>query len=194
MVRFRSDFLWQARKMQKSGKSVPKTNFCPPYYNEGTSLPLENKRETIMKVRFKNLIGGYTGQADDSVIYFHPGMNRYIVRRKPVHKINSGNNRFAAICNSLSQLPLSPAYVEDFKLYHKLYNRLPPNRERQLPAWNNLWKKMMWNMQRIYGTELIGITYADIIGNQLPCICVKAAVEAGLLPKVKGWETMVAQM
>ncbi len=147
-----------------------------------------------MKVRFKNLIGGYTGQADDSVIYFHPGLNRYIIRRKANPVLNAGNNRFGAICKRISQLPLSPAYVEDFKVYHRLFNRVPPNRERQLPAWNNLWRKMMWNMQRIYGIELSSISYADITQNQLPCRSVKAAVEAGLLPKVNGWESMDAQM
>ncbi|MDD2230161.1 MAG: hypothetical protein PHY48_12190 [Candidatus Cloacimonetes bacterium] len=147
-----------------------------------------------MKVHFKNLIGGYTGQADDSVIYYHPGINRYIIRSKGKHKTHAGNMQFKAICDNLKQLQLSQAYVQDFKDYLQLYNHLPSNRDNPLPAWNNLWLKLMWSMQRIMGVQLLSLTNSQIAEDTLPCISVKAAVEAGLLPKVKGWEGMVAQM
>jgi hypothetical protein len=141
-----------------------------------------------MKVRFKNLIGGYTGMTDDSVIYFNPSLNRYIVRSKPKHKIHNGNSKFSSVSRSLKQLCPSQEYISDFKAYLKLYNRLPAHREAPLPVWNNLWVKMMWSMQRIYAIDLATITRQQIVDNNLPCISVKAAVEAGLLPKVAGWE------
>jgi hypothetical protein len=53
---------------------------------------------------------------------------------------------------------------------------------------------MMWSMQRILGVGLLSLTNSQITEQNLPCISVKTAVQAGLLPKVKGWEEMDAQM
>jgi hypothetical protein len=169
--------------------------FVHPQYYEGAYSPRSNKiKGENMKVRFKNLIGGYTGTADDSVIYFNPGLNRYIVRSKPKHKSHSGNSKFSDVARSLKQLCPAEEYISDFKAYLKLYNRLPAHREAPLPVWNNLWVKMMWSMHNIYGIELAGITRQQIMDNNLPCKSVKAAVEAGLLPKVVGWEGFDALM
>jgi len=37
-------------------------------------------------------------------------------------------------------------------------------------------------------------TRDDIYTNDLPCIAVKRAIEAGLLPRVQGWEGLDAEM
>jgi len=39
-----------------------------------------------MKVLFKHMINGYTGKADDSIIYYNRYLNRVIIRRRPDRK------------------------------------------------------------------------------------------------------------
>ena len=56
-------------------------------------------------------------------------------------------------------------------------------------SWYNLYIKMLFAMQKaLPGIDLATITIEQIYAEQLPCISVKAAVEAGLLPRVKGYE------
>ena len=57
----------------------------------------------------------------------------------------------------------------------------------------NLWGlflKLMWAMAKMRGLDLEFLTRETIESENLPCRSVKDAVEAGLLPMVKGYEWM----
>jgi len=45
-----------------------------------------------------------------------------------------------------------------------------------------------------YSLDLVILTRADIYAQALPCITAKAAVEAGLLSAVNGYERFVSEM
>jgi hypothetical protein len=68
------------------------------------------------------------------------------------------------------------------------YNKLKANEDRPVQCWNNLYNKLMFAMQRTMGIPLAEITREMITDLDLPCSSVKAAVEAGLLPWVNGYE------
>ncbi len=148
-----------------------------------------------MKVLFKNLLAGYTGKADDCVIYYNSKANCCIIRRRPRFKNNPSNDNFRQIMANLRKIKPSHGYISDLHLYLNLYNKLPGNRNRKLITWNNLWYKMLWAMQRTAaGIELKTLTRDQIIATGLPCRTVKTAVDAGLIPKVKGYQYLVNQI
>jgi len=145
-----------------------------------------------MKVKFKNLLLGYTGKADDSVIYFSPKLGQYIIRRAPQSRDHAGKQRFAEIQKRIFALNPSPAYQADLKSYLLKYNALPATQGKAILSWNYLYSKLMWNMHHVCKVDLASITREDL--PELPCHTIAAAVEAGLLPKVKGYLELDAEI
>lgn len=143
-----------------------------------------------MKVRFKHLIGGYTGKADDSVIYFSPKLGRYIVRKAPSFHEGEHHRNFAALQRQIFGIQPSADYRDDMRQYLKLYNQLPGYRERPVLSWNLMYVKMLWNMHYIMGVDLRTIDRE--LALDLPCRCVADAVEAGMMPRVKGYQDFTA--
>lgn len=145
-----------------------------------------------MQVKFKNLIMGYTGMADGSVIYYSPKMRRYLLRRAPQGGRHPGQSRFAEIQKRIFGLKPSAAFKEDIKAYLPKYNALKANLEKTILSWNYLYSKMMWSMHHICKVDLVSIEREQL--PDLPCHSLAAAIEAGLLPKVQGWEGFTAEI
>jgi len=142
-----------------------------------------------MKVLFKNFINGYTGNADDYVMYYNRRINRVIMREKPVYRHHPGQPPFTAVMANLKALNPSQSYRDDAVKYVELYNELPANNGKNLVTWSNLFQKIMWMMKRIMPElDLATLTRAQIFADDLPCISVKRAVEAGIIPKVKNYD------
>lgn len=145
-----------------------------------------------MKVKFKNLLLGYTGKADDSVIYYSPAYGRYIVRRMAKYREGSNHRSFAELNKAIFGLKPSPEYRQDMICYMDGYNKLAANRDKPIAVWTNLYSKLMWNMHHIYKVDLATLTRTIVYAENLPCLSIARAVEAGLLPKVKGAEQLQA--
>ncbi|MCB5253215.1 MAG: hypothetical protein RBR69_09510 [Candidatus Cloacimonadaceae bacterium] len=145
-----------------------------------------------MQVKFKNLIMGYTGKADGSVIYFSPKLQKFLLRRAPHGKRHSGQSRFAEIQKRIFSLQPSEAFKDDIKTYLPLYNALKANLDKPILSWNYLYSKMMWSMHHICKVDLASIEREDLA--DLPCQSLAAAINAGLLPKVKGWHSYTGQI
>jgi len=139
-----------------------------------------------MKVKFKNLLMGYTGKADDSVIYFSPKRKRYIIRKAPIFHEGEHHREFAHIQKQIFGLHPSAEYRQDLREYLRLYNDLPGYKEQPILAWNLMYVKMLWNMHYIMGVDLRSIDRE--LALELPCRSVSDAVEAGMLPRVRGYQ------
>ena len=141
-----------------------------------------------MKVLFKNLLNGYVGKTDDSVIYYNRALNRCIIRRKPHYVNHPAHPRFSDVAKNLKLLNPSIGYREDLKQYLIQYRK--QHRDSKMLTWNNLWYKLMWAMSRRLQIDLATLSYDEIYDLMLPCRTVKAAVEADLIPEVKGYEDL----
>lgn len=135
---------------------------------------------------------GYTGKADDSVIYYSPAYGRYIVRKMAKYSEESNHRSFAQVNRAIFALNPSPEYRSNMQSYLLGYNKLAANKDKPVVVWTNLFSKLMWNMQRIYKVDLAGITRESAYAQSLPCLSIAQAVEAGLLPYVKGAEHLTA--
>jgi len=67
--------------------------------------------------------------------------------------------------------------------------------EYSFHSWVNLYMTLMSRLAKAYpAIDLKTLTRNDIIANDLPCKSVSAAVQAGLLSPVPGWEKLVAEI
>lgn len=141
-----------------------------------------------MKVLFKNMVNGFTGKADGSVIYYSRRLNRCLVRRRPIHKNHPRHPVWKEIMTNLGRIKPSDGYKDDLTWYLELYNQLKQNKFTPVICWNNLYIKLMFAMAKANPSiNLSTLTKQQIYDLDLPCISVKKAIEAGLLPVVKNY-------
>jgi len=138
-----------------------------------------------MKATLKNILLAYSGKCDGLVYYYNPRLDRMLVRTLPVWKPTENNHRLARIAKNLKALEISGDYRLDLITYTELYRR--EYKDINCTSWYNLFNRMMWALRKKYGTDLEHLTRAQIYSGELPCLNVKKAVEADLLPPVTGY-------
>lgn len=152
-----------------------------------------------MKAIFKNMIQAYSGKCDGLVYYYNPRLHRIVVRPHVKRRKTAQNDLFKTISFQLKALAPSEGYKRDLAMYVELHNRKASNYRHPLNNWYNAFTKLMWALAKgewkvESGTpvpvDLSTITRAFIYDNELPCITVKRAVEAGLLAPVNGYGLM----
>ena len=145
-----------------------------------------------MKVTFKNMIQAYQGKCDGLIYYYNPRLKRMLCRTYAKPRESTQNRRFATIAKNLRSLNPSEGFCNDLRVHADLYRRKNfdgPN----IVTWYNAYLMMMYAMAGLYPQlDLEHITRADIEDGALPCRSVKRAVEARLLPMVKGYELLDA--
>ena len=141
-----------------------------------------------MRVKTRSIPGNLTGKVDDLVLYRHRYGNKLYARKVGVFVDHPGQEPFRTAQQAIYALGPSEGYRQNLRDYLIAYNLLPENEGREAHAWNNLYNKLMFAMQRQTGIPLATLTREMINDMDMPCRSVKAAVEAGLLPMVKGVE------
>ncbi len=144
-----------------------------------------------MKVKFQYGLAGYTGKADGLVFCYNRRMGRVYARKNISPKLVENHHKMGSITANLHSLQPSTGFKDDLRLYVMRYNGLPENAEKEMYSWVNIYLKMMHQLAKSYPEiDLKTITRDYIYDNDLPCISVKRAVEAGLLPPVTDWELL----
>lgn len=142
-----------------------------------------------MRVNFKHMINGYTGIADGSVYYYNRQTNRIYVRSLPNRKPDKTNKDFASKMTNIGKWNPDFYYKEDWQMYVGYYNALPIYCNTPVTAWNNLFVKVLFAMEKqLPDVDLHTLTKQQIIDRNLPCISLKHAVETGFLPVTLGYE------
>ena len=123
-----------------------------------------------MKRESKHITADFTGSVDELIFYRHKANGKIYARKRFTFKNHPGQPPFASAQKAIYALQPSQAYRQNLSDYLIGYN------------------KLMFAMQKQLGIALTGITREMIVQQNLPCQTVKAAVEAGLLPKVPDYE------
>jgi len=147
-----------------------------------------------MKTTLKYCLSELTGTVDDLVLYRNRKTGKLLARRYCIPKPSAENTRMAETSRNLFALAPSEAYKADLKLYLLLHNELS-HTHKPFHSWVNLYMTLMSRLAKAYPeTDLKTLTRNAIYTNNLPCKSVSAAVQAGLLSPVPGWEKLVAEM
>jgi hypothetical protein len=148
-----------------------------------------------MKISNKKLVQKPKSKKDDLVYCSYRDGELIIARRYVYPKLSAQNSSFAARNKNLFQLKPSDGYKADCRAYLIAYINTPQGQEKPILTWNNLYVKLMSALARKYpDINLNTLTREEIYAQQLPCISIARAVEAGLLPKVKGWNKLSREM
>ena len=149
-----------------------------------------------MKATRANLLGEFTGKLD-GLIYYRSRLNgKLYVRRQFSFKNHPGHPRFREVQQAIFALQPSPGYIQDLKTYLMQYNLLQIKEGQALRSWTNLYVRLMYAMQKANpeSVNLATITREQIDQQDLPCKSLQAAITAGLLPAVKGYERFTANL
>jgi len=144
-----------------------------------------------MKVHFKRGICGLSGKKDGEVYYYNHALQQTIMRHytKPDH--NPGADWFKNVMANLKLINPSAGYKQNLRDYAILYNQLSANRDKPDANWSNLYMKMLFAMAKANpDIDLTTLSRQQIYDDNLPCITVKAAIEAELLPNVRDSERL----
>jgi hypothetical protein len=145
-----------------------------------------------MRAYFKNMIQAYRGTCDGLIYYYNPRLDRVLVRPYVKPRPTEHSRRFGRIASNLRALQPSPGFKGDLSVYVDVCNRRTANADVILQNWYNAYTRLMWNLQRSAPEyiDLETLSREQIYANDLPCLSVRRAVEAGLLAPVNGYELL----
>lgn len=143
-----------------------------------------------MKVYYNNRISGYSGKCDNLIYYYDKSCDKCLARRRFEFKNHPAHPVFRQNQKAIFALNPSAAYRHNLTHYVYLHDAKKENRDHRLRAWPNAFCRLMYAMQKAYGCNLSDLTRDQIISQNLPCISVKSAIEAGLLEEVRGYQSL----
>jgi len=148
-----------------------------------------------MKVSLTNGIGSYSGKLNE-IVFCHYRREGVLIARKIVYPtITENNHRLGSTTANLHALKPSTGYKDDLRTYLWRYNALKGNEKNTLRSWVNLYFKIMHDMATsVPGIDLKALTRDEILSRELPCLSIRKAIEAGLLPEVYDWQSLDRQM
>lgn len=148
-----------------------------------------------MKVGFNDGMGVLSGKFSDIVYCYSRKYGYKYARRLVYPTLTSVNEAIGSKSANIWGLEPSEAYRQDLRDYVQIYDGMRNHYRSPFRAWSCLYTKLMYLVESAYPeVDLRTITRDYIYANDLPCISIKKAVEAGLLKPVKGWENMLGEL
>lgn len=147
-----------------------------------------------MRVTYKYGIGGLRGRADGMVFCYNRYLGRPYTRKMVYPKITEKNVSFGNVTANIFRINPSQGYRDDMYYYMARYRNLN-EANMSLITWSNFYLKLMYDMAKADNTiDLRTLTREEIYSRDLPCISVKKAVEAGLLPVVYDYRSFTHEL
>jgi hypothetical protein len=148
-----------------------------------------------MRVTLENRPTGLSGKVGELVYCYHRREGIIIARRYTYPTITEHNKKVGSISANLFGIKPSSCYKQDLYFYIDRFNGLRDNRQNQMRSWVNVYLKLMYAMAKADPSiELRTLTREEIVERDLPCLTLKKAIEAGLLPQVYGWESFTHEI
>ncbi len=137
-----------------------------------------------MKVHMRRNLAGYTGTSDGAIYYYNPKIRQTLMRPYVYPRLNHNNERITSVMANLKLINPSAGFRRNLADYIMYYNDSKEFGHKPVSAWNNIWLKMMYALQKAMPeqVDLKTVTREQIYAEDLPCKTIKAAIEAGLLP------------
>jgi len=148
-----------------------------------------------MKAKVKLALPGFAGNMDDLVIYYNSQLNCLVARKKPQVKNKIDGSFCREIFAFARRIHLSESYKADCALYIKAYNSKNRRKGRALVSWPALWMKVMRAQARdLPGLNIKELSREEAIAQNLNCLSIARAVDAGYIEPVNGYERLTGQI
>ncbi|PKN79385.1 MAG: hypothetical protein CVU48_05470 [Candidatus Cloacimonetes bacterium HGW-Cloacimonetes-1] len=144
-----------------------------------------------MKVVFGDGTGILSGKFSEIVYCYSRRYGYTYVRKRVYPTLSTVNEAIGTKSANIWRLNPSEAFKNDSRSYVAVYDTMRKYCRTPLRAWSCLFTKLMYALEDVNPeVDLRTINRDYIYAHDLPCISIKKAVEARLLPAVKGYETL----
>ena len=144
----------------------------------------------IVESKFELL---FCGSCEGMVYYYNKRLGKMIARKWVKPKTTAANKRLGAISRNLKKLNPSDGFIKDLRVYIALYYYSPG--EKHYMSWQNVYLTLMYKLAKHNpAVDLLTLSREQITSDNLPCKCVKDAIEAGLLREVNGYEKLTQEI
>lgn len=148
-----------------------------------------------MRASFQIGMPGLSGNAGELTFVRNYRSGRIYARKRRYPRLSEHHHKTGQIAKNLFRLEPSVTFIQDLRAYLLLMQKSRRLKERSVHSWTNIYYKMMFEMaRRMPELDLGTLTRAEIYERDLPCISVRRAVEALLLPNYAGYESLTAEM
>ena len=148
-----------------------------------------------MRVSYNGGMGVLSGKYKEIVYCYSRKYGHTYACRRIYPTLTGVNEAIGSKSANIWRLNPSEAYKADSRKYVEAHDQMRKNYNDPLRAWSCLYIKLMYALERMYpGVDLRTLTRQYIYDNDLPCISIQKAVQAGLLIPVKGWEDMTSEI
>lgn len=141
-----------------------------------------------MKTTFKRNLQGITGLQDGMVYCYYKKTGQIYARKHTKPKHNPTAQRLKLVMANIKQLNPSPAYRQNLNDYLDKYLKKFSHTDEVVFNWTGIFLKILYRMAKANPEiDLTTLTREQIYAQNLPCISLKDAVQAELLPIVPNW-------
>ncbi|HPT72048.1 MAG TPA: hypothetical protein PLE74_07180 [Candidatus Cloacimonadota bacterium] len=139
-----------------------------------------------MKTKFTNCVKAFYGKfKSQGLVHCKYNKGSLVITRKyPIIEIEEHHHTFGNRGKNLAILfhTLHPGYINDLKIYTRMYANTVNINEKIAPTHYNLYLTMMWNLKHQFPEiDMATISKEDILDHLYPVITISQAVSAGLL-------------
>lgn len=144
-----------------------------------------------MKTRFQCGLPALSGKAGDLTYCYDRRSGTVYARRYRTPQLGEHHHKMGRIAKNLFALKPSEAFKYDCRNYASLRAGTQSPRQPRIGNWSNCYLHLMYAMAKANPQiDLASLSRAQIYAQDLPCISIRRAVEAGLLEPVAGYERM----
>jgi len=144
-----------------------------------------------MKVKTQLGYPQISGQAGDLVYCLNKRTGKMYARRYEYPTLGENHHKMGGVAKNLFKIQPSDGFKYACRAYAYLYASLRKNRGVGIWTWSNCFLHLMYALaKQMPEIDLSTLTRQQIYAQDLPCISIKRAVEAGLLERVNDYEMM----
>lgn len=146
-----------------------------------------------MKVSFQWGMPAVSGKVGNLIFWLHKRSGKVYARKRTKVAITENHHKMGSVARNLFAIKPSEGFKQDCRRYGDSLAKLPGKPRASLYSWSTCYLHLMYKLAKAYpGLDLASLTRAQIYDQNLPCISIQAAVEAGLLEPVKDYERLTA--
>ena len=141
-----------------------------------------------MKVKMQYGMPAISGQVGELVYCYNKLTGKMYARRYEYPTLTENHHKMGGVAKNLFAIKPSEDYKYDCRTYAYQLASLRSNKSVNIWTWSNCYLHLMYAMAKaLPELDLSTLTREEIYAQDLPCISIKRAVEAGLLEKVKDY-------
>ncbi len=148
-----------------------------------------------MKARMQIGMMPISGKAGELVYCYNRRTGGMYAREYTYPTLTENHHKMGGVAKNLFAINPSEDFKYDCRTYAYLYANSRKNRGVKIWTWSNCYLHLMYALAAaLPELNLSTLTREEIYQQELPCISIKRAVEAGLLEKVDNYERLDNQI